>query len=58
MCERPHSIGIALRNTFDQYSQPENRVTHALMTALDVKMRQTLTPPKVTMSGLILLSFF
>jgi len=24
-----------LRNIFDQYSQPENRVTHALMTALD-----------------------
>ena len=24
----------ALRNIFDQYSQPENRVTHALMTAL------------------------
>jgi hypothetical protein len=23
-----------LRNIFDQYSQPENRVTHALMTAL------------------------
>jgi hypothetical protein len=24
-----------LRNIFDQYSQPENRVTHALMTAID-----------------------
>jgi hypothetical protein len=24
-----------LRNIFDQYSQPENRVTHALMTALE-----------------------
>jgi hypothetical protein len=24
-----------LRNVFDQYSQPENRVTHALMTAID-----------------------
>jgi hypothetical protein len=24
-----------LRNIFDQYSQPENRVTHALMTALN-----------------------
>jgi hypothetical protein len=24
-----------VRNIFDQYSQPENRVTHALMTALD-----------------------
>ena len=24
-----------MRNIFDQYSQPENRVTHALMTALD-----------------------
>lgn len=24
-----------MRNVFDQYSQPENRVTHALMTALD-----------------------
>jgi hypothetical protein len=23
-----------LRNIFDQYSQPENRITHALMTAL------------------------
>lgn len=27
--------GGLLRNIFDQYSQPENRVTHALMTALD-----------------------
>ena len=27
--------GAALRNVFDQYSQPENRITHALMTALD-----------------------
>lgn len=27
--------GAALRNIFDQYSQPENRITHALMTALD-----------------------
>jgi hypothetical protein len=26
--------GAALRNIFDQYSQPENRVTHALITAL------------------------
>jgi hypothetical protein len=26
--------GTTLRNIFDQYSQPENRVTHALMTAL------------------------
>lgn len=26
--------GAGLRNIFDQYSQPENRVTHALMTAL------------------------
>ena len=25
---------VGLRNIFDQYSQPENRVTHALMTAL------------------------
>jgi len=24
-----------LRNIFDQYAQPENRVTHALMTALN-----------------------
>ena len=24
-----------MRNIFDQYAQPENRVTHALMTALD-----------------------
>jgi hypothetical protein len=24
-----------LRNVFDQYAQPENRVTHALITALD-----------------------
>ncbi|MEJ2379313.1 MAG: hypothetical protein P8Y71_29300, partial [Pseudolabrys sp.] len=24
-----------MRNIFDQYSQPENRITHALMTALD-----------------------
>ncbi len=24
-----------MRNIFDQYSQPENRVTHALMTALN-----------------------
>lgn len=23
-----------MRNLFDQYSQPENRLTHALMTAL------------------------
>src|SRR5215211_795906 len=28
-----------LRNIFDQYSQPENRVTHALMTALDQDRR-------------------
>jgi len=28
------SSGGILRNIFDQYSQPENRVTHALMTAL------------------------
>jgi hypothetical protein len=27
--------GTALRNLFDQYSQPENRVTHALMSALN-----------------------
>src|ERR1019366_8369704 len=27
--------GAPLRNIFDQYHQPENRVTHALMTALD-----------------------
>ena len=27
--------GAALRNIFDQYSQPENRVTHALMTAIN-----------------------
>jgi len=26
--------GLSLRNIFDQYSQPENRVTHSLMTAL------------------------
>jgi hypothetical protein len=26
---------MSLRNIFDQYSQPENRVTHALMTALN-----------------------
>jgi hypothetical protein len=26
---------VSLRNIFDQYSQPENRVTHALMTALN-----------------------
>jgi hypothetical protein len=26
--------GVSLRNIFDQYSQPENRITHALMTAL------------------------
>jgi hypothetical protein len=25
---------MALRNVFDKYWQPENRVTHALMTAL------------------------
>ena len=24
-----------MRNVFDQYSQPENRITHALMTALN-----------------------
>ena len=24
-----------MRNVFDQYSQPENRVTHALMTAIN-----------------------
>jgi hypothetical protein len=24
-----------LRNIFDQYWQPENRITHALMTAID-----------------------
>ena len=29
------SSGGALRNIFDQYSQPENRVTHALMTAIN-----------------------
>lgn len=27
--------GAHLRNVFDQYSQPENRVTHALMTAIN-----------------------
>ena len=27
--------GVPLRNIFDQYSQPENRVTHALMTAIN-----------------------
>jgi hypothetical protein len=32
---RQHFTGAALRNIFDQYSQPENRVTHALMTAID-----------------------
>ena len=26
--------GSGLRNIFDQYTQPENRITHALMTAL------------------------
>ncbi len=29
------AAGTALRNIFDQYSQPENRVTHALITALN-----------------------
>ena len=28
-------MGRALRNVFDQYSQPENRVTHALLVSLD-----------------------
>ena len=27
--------GMSVRNVFDQYDQPENRVTHALMSALD-----------------------
>lgn len=26
--------GMGVRNVFDQYDQPENRVTHALMSAL------------------------
>lgn len=30
-----NSSEAALRNIFDQYSQPENRITHALLTALD-----------------------
>src|SRR5258706_12151558 len=34
-CGRWQHLGANLRNLFDQYSQPENRVTHALMTALD-----------------------
>jgi hypothetical protein len=29
------ACGATLRNIFDQYSLPENRVTHALMTAID-----------------------
>src|ERR1700682_3739058 len=33
--EGPAPFGAQLRNIFDQYSQPENRVTHALMTAID-----------------------
>jgi len=35
---RRHPLNLseqALRNIFDRYSQPENRVTHALMTAID-----------------------
>ena len=28
-------VEAALRNIFDQYSQPENRITHALMTAIN-----------------------
>jgi hypothetical protein len=35
MGSQQHFIGAAVRNIFDQYSQPENRVTHALMTALN-----------------------
>src|SRR5215213_6735081 len=31
---KPFRQGFIVRNVFDQYSQPENRVTHALMTAL------------------------
>ena len=30
---------LSMRNIFDQYSQPENRVTHALMTALNEDRR-------------------
>ena len=30
---------MSMRNIFDQYSQPENRVTHALMTALNEDRR-------------------
>jgi hypothetical protein len=49
-----------MRNIFDQYAQPENRVTHALMTALDedrtllghflrelVKVRAPVSPTKL-----------
>ena len=28
-------MGVVVRNIFDQYSQPENRISHALMTALN-----------------------
>lgn len=31
----PRWLEVAVRNIFDQYSQPENRVTHALMSALN-----------------------
>jgi hypothetical protein len=30
-----HDPEANLRNIFDQYSQPENRITHALMTAIN-----------------------
>jgi hypothetical protein len=50
-----------MRNLFDQYSQPENRITHALMTVLDkdrkllalflrdlIKIRAPIAPLKLT----------
>jgi hypothetical protein len=61
--EGPVSFGAQLRNLFDQYSQPENRVTHALMTALDrdrtllrsfLKQLVKVKPPRRTSSLLVL----
>ena len=33
-CHRGRHHNLFMRNVFDQYTQPENRITHALVTAL------------------------